>query len=64
MSFVGDLLDANMQKEMSEEVKDFEANVNTFQFEFEYGGTQGDGTKCKSKCTCIQTYHFCLDPWW
>ena len=28
MSFVGDLIDANMQKEMSEEVKAFEANVS------------------------------------
>ena len=28
MSFVGDLLDVNFQKEMSEEVKDFEANVS------------------------------------
>ena len=28
MSFVGDLLDVNIQKEMSEEVKDFEANVS------------------------------------
>ena len=27
MSFVGDLIDANMQKEMSEEVQAFEANV-------------------------------------
>ena len=28
MSFVRDLLDVNIQKEMSEEVKDFEANVS------------------------------------
>ena len=28
MSFVGNLLDETMQKEMSEEVKDFEANVS------------------------------------
>ena len=28
MSFVGELLDVNIQKEMSEEVKDFEANVS------------------------------------
>ena len=28
MSFVGELLDVNMQKEMSEEVKDYEANVS------------------------------------
>ena len=62
MSFVGELLDVNIQKEMSEEVKDYKANV-TFQFGFEYGGTQGDGTTCNSTCTCIQTYHFCLDPW-
>ena len=27
MSFVGNLLDETIQKEMSEEVKDFEANV-------------------------------------
>ena len=28
MSFVGELLDVNIKKEMSEEVKDFEANVS------------------------------------
>ena len=28
MLFVRDLLDVNIQKEMSEEVKDFEANVS------------------------------------
>ena len=28
MSFVGELLDINIQKEMSEEVKDFEADVS------------------------------------
>ena len=28
MSFVGELLDVNIQKEMSEEMKDFEANVS------------------------------------
>ena len=28
MLFVGELLDVNIQKEMSEEVKDFEANVS------------------------------------
>ena len=28
MSFVGELLDANIKKEMSEEMKDFEANVS------------------------------------
>ena len=28
MSFVGNLLDETIQKEMSEEVKDFEANVS------------------------------------
>ena len=28
MSFVRDLIDANMQKEMSEEVQAFEANVS------------------------------------
>ena len=28
MSFVGDLIDANMQQEMSEEVQAFEANVS------------------------------------
>ena len=28
MSFVRDLLDANIQKEMAEEVKDFEANAS------------------------------------
>ena len=52
MSFVGELLDVNIEKEMSEEVKDFK-----------YGGTQEDGTTCNSTCTCIQTYHLCLDTW-
>ena len=28
MSFVGELLDVNIKKEMSEEVKDLEANVS------------------------------------
>ena len=28
MSFVGNLLDETIQKEMSEEVKDFESNVS------------------------------------
>ena len=28
MSFVGELLDVNIQKEVSEEVKDFEANAS------------------------------------
>ena len=53
MSFVGELLDINIQKEMSEEVKDFEANVSNIPVGFEYGGTQEDGMTCNSTCTCI-----------
>ena len=60
MSFVGELLDVNIKKEMSEEVKDFEANVsNIFSLDLDMGGTQEDRTTCNS--TCIQTYHLCLD---
>ena len=32
MSFVGELLDVNIKKEMSDEVKDFEANVSNIFF--------------------------------
>ena len=43
MSFVGELLDANIKKEMSDEVKDFQSKCKYhFQFEFEYGYTQQD----------------------
>ena len=43
MLFVGELLDINIKKEMSEEVKDFEANVsNIFSLDLNMGGTQED----------------------
>ena len=65
MSFVRELLDINIKKKMSEEVKDFEANVsNIFSLDLNMGGTQEDRTACKSTCTCIQTYHLCLDTSW
>ena len=65
MSFVRELLDINIKKEMSEEVKDFEANVSSiFSLDLNMGGTQEDRTTCNSTCTCIQTYHLCLDTRW
>ena len=43
MSFVRELLDVNIKKEMSEEVKDFEANVsNIFSLDLNMGGRQDD----------------------
>ena len=43
MSFVGELLDTNVKKEMSKEVKDFEANVsNIFNLNLNMGATQED----------------------
>ena len=39
MSFVGELVDINIKKEMSEEVKEFEANINNCM-----GATQEDRT--------------------
>ena len=47
MSFVGELLDANIKKEMSDEVMDFKAKYH-FQFEFECGYTQQDRTTWNS----------------
>ena len=45
MSFVGELLNVNIKKEMSEEVKDFEANVsNIFSLNLNMGVTQEDRT--------------------
>ena len=44
MSFVGELLDVNIKKEMSEEVKDLEANVsNIFSLNLNMGTIQEDG---------------------
>ena len=66
MSFVGELLDVNIKKEMSEEVKDFEANEG-YIFSLDLnggGGTQEDRMTCNSTCTCIQTHHLCLDTQW
>ena len=41
--FVGQLLDTNIKKEMSEEVKDFKANVsNIFNLNLNMGATQED----------------------
>ena len=43
VSFVGELLNRNIKKEMSEEVKDFEANVsNIFSLNLNMGATQED----------------------
>ena len=43
VSFVGELLDTNIKKEMSEEMKDFEANVsNIFNLYLNMGATQED----------------------
>ena len=43
MLFVRELVDINIKKEMSEEVKDFEANVsNIFSLNFNMGATQED----------------------
>ena len=43
MSFVGELLDINIKKEMSEEVKDFEANVsNIFSLNLNMGAILED----------------------
>ena len=43
MSFFGELLNVNIKKEMSEEVKDFKANVsNIFSLNLNMGATQED----------------------
>ena len=41
MSFARELLDINIKKEMSEEVKDLEAKVSNIYLGFEYGGYTG-----------------------
>ena len=54
MSFVRELLDVNIKKEMSEEVKDFKANVSNISG-FEYEGYTGRQDDMK------QYMHMCLD---